>query len=38
MNGAYWILDVEIFMGTGNGYRMEDTGNTLIYAIRSTVC
>jgi hypothetical protein len=38
MNGAYWILDVEISKGTGNGYRMADTGNTIIYAMRSTGC
>jgi len=38
MNGACWTLDVEISMGTGNGYLMANTGNTIIYAMRSTVC
>ena len=38
MNGAYWTLDVWISMGTGIGIRMANIGNTIIYAMRPTVC
>jgi hypothetical protein len=38
MNGACWTLDVEISMGTTDGFAMADTGNTIIYIMRSSVC
>ena len=38
MNGAFRTLDVETNMGTGNGFRMANCGNTIIYAMRPTVC